>query len=105
MRLPLQVHVLASGFAPMLLHPHRLPDGAVKGRVTRGQSDSRGTGINPGIRCGCLNCRSGGAVRVMLLPYNCQQFNRATFQAHSGRFRSVSYNFDVGNKKKRLPAL
>ena len=36
MRLPLQVDVLASGFAPILLHPHRLPDGAVRGRATRG---------------------------------------------------------------------
>ena len=41
MRLPLQVDVLAAGFAPMLLQLHRLPDGAVKGRATRGQSNSR----------------------------------------------------------------
>lgn len=64
-----------------------------------------GTGINPGIRRGCLSCWSGGVVHVMLLPCNCQQFNQATFQAHSGRFYSISCKFSDGNKKERSPAL
>ena len=40
------------------------------------------------------------SLSIGVLARDLQQFNRATFQTHLGRFHSVSCNFDVGNKKK-----
>lgn len=60
-----------------------LPEGPLsRGARQGGRAIREGAGINSGVRRGCLSCGSGGAVQVMLLPYNCQRFNRATFQTH-----------------------
>ena len=84
----------------MLLHPHRLPDGAVRGRATRGGRAIRGgAGINPGIRCGCLSCGSGGrsdyAAAVQVAVYN-----RATFQAHLAAFAAFLAILTLEIKRK-----
>lgn len=48
-----------------------LPEGPLSRGARQGDRAIRGgAGIDPGVRYGCLSCRSGGTVQVMLLPYN-----------------------------------
>lgn len=49
-----------------------LPEGPLSrgARQGGGRAIRGGAGINSGVRRGCLSCRSGGTVQVMLLPYN-----------------------------------